>query len=228
MSAAPTGRRPLTLALDAATYTGSVALLDGRELVGEREAAMRGADEERLMPAVADLLRETGAAPSDVGAVVCGGGPGSFTSLRIAAAIGKGVATARQIPLRTVSSLWLVPAGARPAFAPGEYLVVLDAMRGEWFAATVVVDAQGRPGAPGPWALTALAVLEARAEAGARVVGPAPFGGHLPHARGVAQWYEPGPALGAPVDLDAWEPDYGRKAQAQVTWEAAHGRPLEP
>jgi tRNA threonylcarbamoyladenosine biosynthesis protein TsaB len=225
---APTARRPLTLALDAATYTGSVALLDGRALVAEREAAMRGAEEERLMPAVADLLRDAGATPADVGAIVCGGGPGSFTSLRIAAAIGKGIATARQIPLRTVSSLWLVPAGARPAFAPGEYLVVLDAMRGEWFAATATVDAQGRAGVPGPWALTATAALEARAAAGERVVGPAPFGGQLPHARGVAHWYEPGPSLGASVELDGWEPDYGRKAQAQVTWEAAHGRPLGP
>ena len=28
------------------------------------------------------------------------------------------------------------------------------------------------------------------------------------------------------VDLDAWEPSYGRLAEAQVKWEAAHGRPL--
>jgi tRNA threonylcarbamoyladenosine biosynthesis protein TsaB len=30
-----------------------------------------------------------------------------------------------------------------------------------------------------------------------------------------------------PVDLASWEPDYGRLAEAQVRWEAAHGRPLE-
>jgi tRNA threonylcarbamoyladenosine biosynthesis protein TsaB len=28
------------------------------------------------------------------------------------------------------------------------------------------------------------------------------------------------------VSLDAWEPAYGRLAEAQVKWEAAHGRPL--
>jgi tRNA threonylcarbamoyladenosine biosynthesis protein TsaB len=28
------------------------------------------------------------------------------------------------------------------------------------------------------------------------------------------------------VDLDLWEPAYGRLAEAQVKWEAAHGRPL--
>ncbi|MDF1506325.1 hypothetical protein, partial [Roseisolibacter sp. H3M3-2] len=30
----------------------------------------------------------------------------------------------------------------------------------------------------------------------------------------------------APVDLALWEPDYGRKAEAQVRWEAEHGRAL--
>jgi tRNA threonylcarbamoyladenosine biosynthesis protein TsaB len=29
-----------------------------------------------------------------------------------------------------------------------------------------------------------------------------------------------------PVNLASWEPDYGRLAEAQVRWEAAHGRPL--
>ena len=28
------------------------------------------------------------------------------------------------------------------------------------------------------------------------------------------------------VSLDTWEPDYGRLAEAQVKWEAAHGRRL--
>jgi tRNA threonylcarbamoyladenosine biosynthesis protein TsaB len=29
-----------------------------------------------------------------------------------------------------------------------------------------------------------------------------------------------------PCDLNTWEPAYGRLAEAQVKWEAAHGRPL--
>jgi tRNA threonylcarbamoyladenosine biosynthesis protein TsaB len=29
-----------------------------------------------------------------------------------------------------------------------------------------------------------------------------------------------------PVNLAAWEPIYGRMAEAQVKWEAAHGRAL--
>ena len=33
-------------------------------------------------------------------------------------------------------------------------------------------------------------------------------------------------ARAGPVDLATWEPDYGRLAEAQVRWEAAHGGPL--
>ena len=58
-----------------------------------------------------------------------------------------------------------------------------------------------------------------------RVVGPGQEVDLHPHARGVA------PVLdhiiaSAPVDLASWEPDYGRLAEAQVRWEAVHGRPL--
>jgi tRNA threonylcarbamoyladenosine biosynthesis protein TsaB len=46
-----------------------------------------------------------------------------------------------------------------------------------------------------------------------------------PHARGVARMMAT--LLGrGPVDIDTWEPQYGRLAEAQVKWEAAHGRPL--
>jgi tRNA threonylcarbamoyladenosine biosynthesis protein TsaB len=215
--------RPLTLALDAATYTGTVAVLAGTEVIAEGEGAMRGEREERLMPTVAETLRAAGASPRDLARVVCGAGPGSFTSLRIAASIAKGIAAAGDLPLQAVSSLWLIVAGARAAPPPGEYLAVLDAMRGEWFGATVVVNADGSVVERGPWALYSPADLERRSAAGGLVVGTGPFGARAPHARGVGR---AGREALAAVPLDSWEPDYGRKAEAQVRWEAAHGRAL--
>jgi len=80
---------PITLAIDASTYIGTVAVWRGETRVAEGEALMRGVEEERLMPAVVATLAKGGAALRDVTRVVCGGGPGSFTSLRIAAAIAK-------------------------------------------------------------------------------------------------------------------------------------------
>ena len=108
MSATDDGRghdESLTLALDASTYAGSVAVLRGARVVAERTVAMRGEHEERLMPAVVAALGEAGAVPRAVARVVCGAGPGSFTSLRIAASIAKGVAEGSGATLLAVPSL---------------------------------------------------------------------------------------------------------------------------
>src|SRR3954465_9975549 len=98
-SAHEEGRRVITLALDASTYRGTVAVLDETRVIVETTAPMRGRDAEHLMPAVDRALRDAGATIRDVGRVVCGSGPGSFTSLRIAASIAKGMVVARDIPL---------------------------------------------------------------------------------------------------------------------------------
>lgn len=225
VSASVSGRQAasgLTIALDASTYVGTVAVLRDGVVVSTREALMRGEQEERLMPAVLAALADVGAVPRDVARVVCGAGPGGFTSLRIAAGIAKGVAYGANVPLYAVSSLALVVAAADPAFPPGRYIAALDAMRGERYAQTLVVLADGRVVADGA---SALATREQLAATGDRVAGPLEPGAHAPHARGVVAMLEACLAKGA-VDLDAWEPSYGRLAEAQVRWEAAHGRPL--
>jgi hypothetical protein len=45
-----------------------------------------------------------------------------------------------------------------------------------------------------------------------------------PHARGFARLLQAGTAK--QVEMTTWEPNYGRKAEAQVRWEAANGREL--
>ena len=67
--------------------------------------------------------------------------------------------------------------------------------------------------------LSQLAALEAAAIFGAAV------GDAVPHASGCIALADSIERSG-PVDLDRWEPAYGRLAEAQVKWEAAHGRPL--
>ena len=212
----------LTLALDASTSRGTVAVLRDGVVVAVREAVMRGEQEERLMPAVLAALADAGAVPRDVARVVCGAGPGAFTSLRIAAGIAKGVAQGAGVPLFAVSSLVLVAAGADAPLPPGRYIATLDAMRGERYAQVVAVRADGTVRAEG---VQALASVEQLAAADAPVVGPLEPTARMPHARGVAAALAACIAAG-PVDLDAWEPSYGRLAEAQVKWEAAHGRPL--
>lgn len=217
----------ITLALDASTYRGTVAVLDDTRVLIQSTATMRGQDRERLMPAVADALRSVGASFQSVERVVCGAGPGSFTSLRIAASIAKGIATGCAIPLFAVSSLALIVAGnvKDGPRGPRRYLAVQDALRGECFVAEFEHH-QGAVRRVSAVQLIANDRIEAIAAASdARPVGPELKENWLPHARGVALLLQEIETAG-PVDLGSWEPVYGRLAEAQVKWEAAHGRAL--
>lgn len=219
----------ITLALDASTYVGTVAVLRGTALAAEGEALMRGEEEERLMPAVVATLGEAGCSARDVTRVVCGAGPGSFTSLRIAGAIAKGIvmgAGARCDGLYAVSSLALIVAARSATLEPGRWLALLDAMRGERHAALYEVGAGGTVREVERLGLVREGDVARECERlGARAIGPREMVEAAPHARGVAVLLADAIARG-PVALDTWEPAYGRLAEAQVKWEAAHGRPL--
>ncbi len=219
---------PITLAVDASTYVGTVAVWRGNARVAEGEALMRGVDEERLMPAVIATLAEGGALLRDVARVVCGDGPGSFTSLRIAAAIAKGIVTGTQgrATLHAVPSLALMVGARVDGLVPGTYLALLDAMRGERYAQRIRVTAAGRVVLEDPLDRIAVRDVPGVCERlGATAIGPDELLDARPHARGalvVAGAWDALPSLA----LDAWEPTYGRLAEAQVKWEAAHGRAL--
>lgn len=214
------------LVIDASTYRGTAAIVQGDRVLGETEAQMRGADAERLMPAVASLLRETGVPLRALGGVACGEGPGSFTSLRIAASIAKGIITATNQPLLAVSSLLLLVAGAAPGIPAGRYLALLDAMRGEWFGARVAVNEAGVPVLEGEFEVMDASAARQITRVEHRVaVGPGQTIDAAPHARGVARLVGESKML-REVDRAGWEPSYGRLADAQARWERSHGRPL--
>lgn len=225
----------LTLALDASTSVGTIAVLRDSSIVAEGEALMRGEREERLLPAICATLASAGCTVHDVGRVVCGAGPGSFTSLRIAAAIAKGMAVGntalgRETSVFAVSSLALIVAGRRPALDEGRYLALLDAMRGERYAALLEIERSQsiREVEPGSgWRIAERDVAAVCASYNARAIGPGEEIQSAPHARGVAVLL-PEILRTGPVSLDSWEPAYGRLAEAQVRWEALHGRSLAP
>lgn len=220
----------IILAIDASTYTGTVAVAADDEILSSVAAPMRGAAEEHLMPSVASAITDAGLQPYSVEQLVCGSGPGSFTSLRIAASIAKGIALGLGRPLHTLSSLALIVAGGASSgrLGPGRYLAAIDALRGEWYAAPYLVQADG---AVTPLEEESPRLADARTlsawaeELEATLVGPGQRVDAMPDAAGVVRLY--GMLRGSePVDLARWEPAYGRKAEAQVKWEAAHGRPL--
>ena len=102
----------LTLALEAATSTGSRRGAARRARCSrQREVAMRGGAEERLLPPWMPRSRRRGVASRDLARIVCGAGPGSFTSLRVAGvASRRGSRSRTRIPLFAVPSLALIAA----------------------------------------------------------------------------------------------------------------------
>jgi tRNA threonylcarbamoyladenosine biosynthesis protein TsaB len=222
----------LTLAIDASTATGAIALLRDSHVVADVRVPMRGADGERLMPSLVELLRTSGVSTADLQRIICGGGPGGFTSLRIAAAIAKGLAEALGVELWSVSSLALVAAGALRLSERAEVVAVLDAMRSEWYAQRFRRTPDGRLDAVAPPALLgreALVALASEDEVAIVGTGVAAVPGALEGLPSVNELSRiaAGPLLHA-VDVAAWEPDYGRLAEAQVKWEQTHGRALGP
>ncbi len=95
----------LVLAFDTSTPMLACALAevgaDGYRMLGSGDAlAPRRANTE-LVQRVDDLLARCGCKPTDIGCVVCGRGPGSFTGVRIGIATAKGMEGAsRRIPWR--------------------------------------------------------------------------------------------------------------------------------
>jgi tRNA threonylcarbamoyladenosine biosynthesis protein TsaB len=215
------------LILETSTEAGSVAVARDGALVAatpfsSRDAAT-GLRTEALGPAVIRCLAAGSMSARDLSAVVCGAGPGGFTSLRSAAALAKGMCAALRIPLYAVSSLELLAWSAR--LPDGHFIVALHAGRNEWFGADVDCH-QDRPSLVSAAYLIGDEDLRVRASGiDARLVGPGLEFNVGPRADAVVPWLDEIVARGA-VDLDGWEPTYGRLAEAQVKWEAAHGRSL--
>jgi tRNA threonylcarbamoyladenosine biosynthesis protein TsaB len=145
------------LAFDTATRATTVALLDSHgattEARDDPEAGERPRHTTRLMALIATVLDRAGCAWEEVERIGVGVGPGTFTGLRIGVATARALAQARQIPLVGVSTLESLALGAANEARAAELdvvLAVLDARRGEVFAAAWAADRLAACGARTP------------------------------------------------------------------------------
>jgi len=133
----------MILVLDTSTRTPVVALAnDDGTILGERRWLSHHRHGEELLPQLDELLGETTKARSDIGAVVVGTGPGSFTGLRIGLATAKTIAYALDVPIVGISStLGLATAAAHD---DGEVVVTLPAGASDRYVHTIKIT-NGQP-----------------------------------------------------------------------------------
>lgn len=166
------------LALDTATDNCSVALWQAGQVLSRCELAPRRHGE-LLLPMVDAVLAEAQLGLGACDAIAFGCGPGSFTGLRIAAAVTQGLAFGADLPVLPVSDLAAMAEGAHAADdAPTAVGALLDARLEEVYAGWYVWQ-EGRMQPVLADALVAPAALQAP---------NAPPGGH---------WWGVGPGWAA-------------------------------
>lgn len=118
----------LRVAVEAATAAGSVAIARGPELLGEVVLGVAERHAAGLLPALDFLLARVGETRTSITQVLVGAGPGSFTGVRVAAALARSLSAGLDVPLCAYPSLAVqaVSAGARGLVCP-----MFDARRGE-------------------------------------------------------------------------------------------------
>ncbi|HFD80337.1 MAG TPA: tRNA (adenosine(37)-N6)-threonylcarbamoyltransferase complex dimerization subunit type 1 TsaB [Gammaproteobacteria bacterium] len=146
------------LAIETATEACSAALLVDGEVHERFEVAPRQ-HAALLLPFVEALLADAGLLAGQLDAVAFGRGPGSFTGLRIAAAMTQGIAFGAGLPVVPVSTLAALALGAVREQGATAVLAALDARMSEVYwgayrrAADGLVEAAGPEGLCAPQAL---------------------------------------------------------------------------
>jgi tRNA threonylcarbamoyladenosine biosynthesis protein TsaB len=139
MTTSPTESPPATppaspfLALDTSGPTARVALLDadGRVLAADQRTSPRHST--ILLPMCHDLFQRTGVTVAQLRGIACGGGPGSFTGLRVGLAVVKGLALGFDLPLVLVSSLAALAVDLAGATTQDLLAPAIDAGKGELY-----------------------------------------------------------------------------------------------
>ena len=215
------------LALETSTPMGSVAVGGGGRVLAESVLSVRATYSETVLDEAARLLDRAGVRAAELDAVVVGAGPGSFTGVRIAASLAKGLCFANDLPLYAYSSL----RGLAASVGCSGVCALFDARRDEVYAAAfpegaetgsslgpVVLPIEGLLDRLDPMAEWLFAgegaVLHRRLieERGGRVL-PAHLA--VPRASALLWLAETAPEDGEVADRGLWEPRYVRASGAE-------------
>lgn len=120
----------VTLAIDTATRTLAVALVQENKVLAEAAEPAAQSHTERLPALLAELSQKSGIARENINLVAVGVGPGAYTGLRVGLMFAKTFARAREIDLVGICT--------HDVIAPDNYtgIVITDARRKEVYFST--------------------------------------------------------------------------------------------
>lgn len=121
------------LGIDTSTPIGSVALIEGENIVAEHTLNIVQAHSSRLMPAINTVMKRGEITPQELDGCAVGIGPGSFTGIRIGVATAKSLCYAVDKPIVGVSTLEAIAYNLR--WTAGVICPILDARRTEIYGA---------------------------------------------------------------------------------------------
>lgn len=131
-------KSPLILCLETSSEVCSVSISRGSEMLSLKESERKNSHAEVIVQLIDECLQRARVERRSINAVAVGAGPGSYTGLRIATSVAKGICYAYDIPLLAVSSLdnLLVAAmSEHPGYE--SYIAAIDARRMEVYTKTV-------------------------------------------------------------------------------------------
>lgn len=132
----------VTLAIDTATRSAGVALLEDEKILAEYFIRLRLTHSDSVLPAVEAILSTAGMGMGDVHLFALTHGPGSFTGLRVGAGIVKGLALSTGGSIVGVSTLDALAQNL--AFASCLVCPILDAKKGQIYTSLYRPAEKGR------------------------------------------------------------------------------------
>lgn len=127
---------PLILNIETATTLCSVSIAKAGKVIAIKEINDGYTHAENLHVFIQEVLKQADKTTKDLNAIAVGGGPGSYTGLRIGISAAKGLAFALQIPLISVNTLQILTAQAiHKSESDVLFCPMLDARRMEVYTA---------------------------------------------------------------------------------------------
>ncbi len=131
------------LVLESGGPIASVAVVTSDRRILSRTAISGQSHSSELLPMSHALLAESGLTVQNLGGILVGIGPGSFTGLRVACGIAQGLSLGLEIPVLPINGFfawsyawWVQAAKGKPSLID----IAFDARLGEQFAAQVMID----------------------------------------------------------------------------------------